>query len=153
MGSEAPGLISELGNARCAGQHLAFCLGAVQRPAARPDPSAGSWVRAFVCSARRAAQFYGGKVTQARDLTSKLANDDRDEDREGVYGFESRAARARQFAAEAGLTAYALMAAAEGAIDAYTHITGEKWKPYEPPVAGPATVGRQAAEAEIAAFG
>jgi hypothetical protein len=91
--------------------------------------------------------------TQARDLTSKLANDDRDEDREGVYGFDSRAARARQFAAEAGLTAYALMAAAEGAVDAYTHITGDKWKPYEPPVAGPATVGRQAAEAEIAAFG
>ena len=40
------------------------------------------------------------------------------------------------------------MAAAEGAVDA-----GETWKPYEPPVAGPATVGRQAAEAEIAAFG
>jgi hypothetical protein len=110
-------------------------------------------VGSFVSSAHGAAQFYGGKVTQARDLTSKLANDDRDEDREGVYGFESRAARARQFAAEAGLTAYALMAAAEGAVDAYTHITGETWKPYEPPVAGPATVGRQAAEAEIAAFG
>ena len=45
------------------------------------------------------------------------------------------------------------MAAAEGAVDAYNHITGDKWKPYEPPVAGPATVGRQAAEAEIAAFG
>ena len=110
-------------------------------------------VGSFVGSAYGAAQFYGGKVTQARDLTSKLANDDRDEDREGVYGFESRAARARQFAAEAGLTAFALMAAAEGAVDAYTHVTGDKWKPYEPPVAGPATVGRQAAEAELAAFG
>lgn len=110
-------------------------------------------VGSFVGSAHGAAQFYGSKVTQARDLTSKLANDDRDEDREGVYGFESRAARARQFAAEAGLTAFALMAAAEGAVDAYTHITGDKWKPYEPPVAGPATVGRQAAEAEIAAVG
>jgi hypothetical protein len=109
-------------------------------------------VGSFVSSAHGAAQFYGGKVTQARDLTSKLANDDRDEDREGVYGFESRAARARQFAAEAGLTAYALMAAASGAVDAYTHITGESWKPYEPPIAGPATVSRQAAEAEIAAF-
>ena len=86
-------------------------------------------VGSFVGSAHGAAQFYGGKVTQARDLTSKLANDDRDEDREGVYGFETRAARARQFAAEAGLTAYALMAAAEGAVDAYTHVTGDKWKP------------------------
>jgi hypothetical protein len=46
-----------------------------------------------------------------------------------------------------------LMAAAEGAVAAYIHITGETWKPCEPPVAGPATVGRQAAEAEIAAFG
>src|SRR5215472_5030758 len=62
-------------------------------------------VGSFVSSAHGAAQFYGGKVTQARDLTSKLANDDRDEDREGLYGFESRAARARLFAAEAGLTA------------------------------------------------
>ena len=110
-------------------------------------------VGSFVGSAHGAAQFYGGKVTQARDLTSKLANDDRDEDREGVYGFESRAARARQSAAEAGLTAYAFMAAAEGAVDAYTHVTGDKWKPYEPPLAGPATVARQAADAEIAAFG
>ena len=42
-------------------------------------------VGSFVSSAHGAAQFYGGKVTQARDLTSKLANDDRDEDREGVY--------------------------------------------------------------------
>jgi hypothetical protein len=110
-------------------------------------------VGSFVSSAHGAAQFYGGKVTQARDLASKLANDDRDEDREGVYGFESRASRARQFAAEAGLTAYVLMAGAEGAVEAYTHITGDKWKAHEPPVARPATVGRQAAEAEIAVFG
>ena len=34
------------------------------------------------------------------------------------------------------------MAAAEGAVDAYTHVTGDKWKPYEPTLAGPATVGR-----------
>ena len=48
-------------------------------------------VGSFVSSAHGAAQFYGGKVTQARDLTSKLANDDRDEDREGVYGFAPHA--------------------------------------------------------------
>jgi hypothetical protein len=110
-------------------------------------------VGSFVSSAYGAAQFYGLKVTQARDLTSKLANDDRDEDREGVYGFENRAARARQFAAEAGLTAYALLAAAEGAVEAHLHVTGEEWQPYTPPPAGPANVSRQAAEAEIAAFG
>jgi hypothetical protein len=38
-------------------------------------------------------------------------------------------------------------------VDAYSDIICDKWKPYEPPVAGPATVGRQAAEAEIAGSG
>ena len=106
----------------------------------------------FVSSAHGAAQFYQSRLLQARQLTSKLANDDRDEDREGVYGFDSRAARFRQFAAEAGLTAYALMAAAEAAVAAHLHVTGEDWKPYVSRAAGPATVSRQAADAELAAF-
>jgi hypothetical protein len=109
-------------------------------------------VGAFVSSAHGAAGFYQSKVTQARDLTSKLANEDRDEDRDGVYGFETKAARARQFAAQAGLTAYALLAAAEGAVHAYAEITGEEWKPYETPLAAPATVSRQSAATEMAAF-
>jgi hypothetical protein len=58
------------------------CGTALGRPAwvrfsVRPRDLMRSWVRALVGSACRAAQFYGGKVTQARDLTSKLANDDR----------------------------------------------------------------------------
>jgi hypothetical protein len=109
-------------------------------------------VGAFVSSAYGAAQFYGNKVTQARDLTSRLANDNRDEDREGVYGFESRAARARGFAAQAGLAAYALLAAAEGAVDAYIAVTGDTWKPYEAPQMAAASVSRQTAEAELDAF-
>ena len=109
-------------------------------------------VGAFVSSAHGAAGFYQSKVTQARDLTSKLANDDRDEDRGGIYGFETKASRARQFAAQAGLTAYALLAAAEGAVHAYTEITGDEWKPYEAPLAAPATVNRQSATTEMAAF-
>ncbi len=44
-----------------------------------------------VSSAHCAATFYDIKVTQARDLTFRLAYDERDEDREGVTGFESRA--------------------------------------------------------------
>ena len=51
-------------------------------------------VGAFVGSAYGAGKFYSDKVTQAKDLTAKLANDDRDEDREGVSGFDSRATRA-----------------------------------------------------------
>ena len=41
---------------------------------------------AFVGSAFGAAQFYGIKKSAAMELTSKLLNDDRDEDREGPAG-------------------------------------------------------------------
>jgi hypothetical protein len=110
-------------------------------------------VGSFVSSAYGAATFYGTKVTQAKDLTMKSQNDDRDEDRGGVSGFESKAERARQFAAEMGLQAYALMAAAEGAVSAYAHITGEDWKPYEAPAAPASSTSRHSAEAQMAAFG
>jgi hypothetical protein len=110
-------------------------------------------VGSFVSSAYGAATFYGTKVTQAKDLTMKSQNDDRDEDRGGVSGYESKAERARQFAAEMALQAYALMAAAEGAVSAYAHITGEDWKPYEAPAAPASSTSRQSAEAQMAAFG
>jgi hypothetical protein len=86
------------------------------------------------------------------NFTSKLLNDARDEDRDGPAGFESKAERARLFAAEMALQAFPLMAAAEGAISAYAEITGEDWKPYEAPVAPAATVSRKSAAVEIAAF-
>ena len=110
-------------------------------------------VGANVSSAYGAAMFYGTKLGEARRLTSSLSNDDRDEDRAGVAGFESKAERARLFAAEMGLQAYALMAAAEGAVSAYEHITGETWKPYEAPVAGATSVARRSATEEMGAFG
>jgi hypothetical protein len=110
-------------------------------------------VDAFVRSAHGAATFYGAKVIQARVLTSKLANEDRDEDREGVYGFETKAASARYFAAEMGLQAYALMAAAEGAVHAYAHVTGDEWKAYQPQTAPGQSVSRKSANEELAAFG
>ena len=108
---------------------------------------------AFVGSAHGAAQFYGTKVTQARDLTMASQNDARDEDRGGGTGFESKAQRARLFAAGMGLQAYALMAAAEGAISAYAHITGETWKPYERDPEPATGISRQSADTELAAFG
>lgn len=109
-------------------------------------------VGAFVSSAFGAGQFYSGKVTQARELTMKVANDERDEDRDGASGFESRAERARIFAAEMGLQAHALLAAAEGAISAYAHLTGSEWKPYEAPTQAP-NVSRASATAQMGAFG
>ena len=110
-------------------------------------------VGAFVSSACGAGQFYSQKVSQARDMTSRLANEDRDEDRDGPSGFESRAARARLFAAETGVQAHALLSAAEGAVDAYTHVTGETWKPYEAPRLNSQSLTRQSAAAELAVFG
>jgi hypothetical protein len=107
---------------------------------------------AFVSSAFGAAQFYGTRKSAALELTSRLLNDDRDEDRDGPAGFESKAERARLFAAEMALQSFALMAAAEGAIAAYAEITGETWKPYEAPVAPAASVARKSAAVEMAAF-
>jgi hypothetical protein len=107
---------------------------------------------AFVSSAFGAAQFYGIKKSAALELTSKLLNDDRDEDRDGPVGFDSKAERARLFAAEMALQSFALMAATEGAIAAYADITGENWKPYEAPTAPAASVSRKSAAVEMAAF-
>jgi hypothetical protein len=108
---------------------------------------------AFVASAFGAAQFYSEKVSEARGLTSRLANDARDEDRDGAVGFDSKAERARLFAAQAGLQAFALLAAAQGAAAAFLHVTGEHWKPYVAPVDNTHTVARKAADLELGAFG
>lgn len=107
---------------------------------------------AFVGSAFGATQFYGTRKSAAMELTSRLLNDERDEDREGPAGFESKAERARLFAAEMALQAFALLAAAEGAVAAYAEITGEAWKPYEAPTPPVASVARQSATVEMAAF-
>ena len=109
-------------------------------------------VGAYVGSAFGAGQFYSQKVTQARDLTAAGANDHRDEDRDGVSGFESKAERARSFAAQMGLQAHTLAVAAEGAASAYAHLTGQEWKPYESQTPT-RTVSQGSASAQMAAFG
>lgn len=111
-------------------------------------------VGAYVGSAYGSGNFYSAKVTQARDATSRLANEDRDEDRDGVSGFDSKAARAREFAATMGIQAATLLAAAMGAADAYEHLTGETWKPYDTRRPdNTRTVSRRAAVEEMNVFG
>lgn len=110
-------------------------------------------VGSYVSSAQSAGNFYSRKVTEARDLSSKLANDFRDEDRDAPAGFDNRAERARDFAADMAMQAYALLAAAEGAINAYKEITGEDWKPYAAQSNAPASGAHRSAAAELAAFG
>jgi hypothetical protein len=111
-------------------------------------------VGAYVGSAHGAGQFYSKAVTEARDATAKLANDTRDEDLDGPVGFDSKAQRKREFAADMGLQAHALRCAAEGAVAAYEQVVGETWKPYDrqPEVTG-ATIDRKAAAHQMSAFG
>ena len=109
-------------------------------------------VDAFVRSAHGAGTFYQGKANIARDLNSKTANEDRDEDRMGVDGTANRAERAREFAGQMALQAFAILAA-EGAVDAFAHVTGTDWKPYEGSTRPAMTVSRQAAAAQMAALG
>ena len=109
-------------------------------------------VSSFVSAAYGAAQFYGNKKSDALALNNKLLNDSRDEDRDGVSGFESKAARAANFAAEMGLQAVTLMAAAEGAVHAYAHVTGDEWKPYEAPMPATTNTERKSTATMMAAL-
>jgi hypothetical protein len=111
-------------------------------------------VGSFVGSAYGAGQFYSRSVTEARDLTTKLANEFRDEDLDGPVGFDSRAQRKREFAAAMGLQAHVLRMAAEGAVSAYADLTGETWKPYERGlIATPtASLDQKAASLQMSAF-
>ncbi|MFP3547167.1 hypothetical protein SB748_27490 [Rhizobium sp. SIMBA_035] len=111
-------------------------------------------VGSFVGSAYGAGQFYSRSVTEARDLTTKLANEFRDEDLDGPIGFDSRAQRKREFAADMGLQAHVLRMAAEGAVSAYADITGETWKPYERGSIAPptASLDQKAASLQMSVF-
>ena len=53
-------------------------------------------VGSFVGAAHGAAIFYGNKKSDALRLNTRLLNDARDEDRDGMLGFESKAAAGRR---------------------------------------------------------
>lgn len=108
-------------------------------------------VGAYVGAAHGAAQAYDRRRAVARELTGKL-NEDRDEDRDGPSGFESRVAQAQEFAAILAMQALAAISAAEGACSAYEHITGDVWKPYVSATPPSQAIGRQAATARMSAF-
>ena len=111
-------------------------------------------VGAYVGSAHGAGQFYSRAVSEARDATAKAACDARDEDVDGPVGSDSGAQRKREFAADMALQSHVLLMAAEGAVAAYEHVVGEKWKPFERPLDNPGqSVDRRAAAAQMAAFG
>ena len=105
----------------------------------------------YVGSAVSAARFYDTKRHAARELASQF-NDLRDEDRDGASGFESKLERAQLFAAEMAWQSLATLAAAEGAVSAYHHITGNEWKPYVASTQDTRTVSAQSAAVRASAF-
>jgi hypothetical protein len=107
-------------------------------------------VGSLVSSAVGAGRFYSEKVTQARDATARAADGGNDEHGTPI-GLESKAQRTREFAADMAMQAFALLAAAHGAIDAYRDLTGEEWKAYEAPA--DAAVEKKAAVSQMGAFG
>jgi hypothetical protein len=107
-------------------------------------------VGALVGSAAGAGRFYSEKVSEARAATARAA-DGGDDEHGTAIGLESKAERAREFAADMAMQAYALLAAAHGAVDAYKEITGEDWKAYEAPAE--TGIEKKAAAAQIGAFG
>ena len=50
------------------------------------------------------------------------------------------------------MQAYGLLAAAQGAVDAFAAVTGSDWKPYQPSQSAAQGVTRKAAQAEVSAF-
>ena len=108
-------------------------------------------VYAFVSSALKSAEFADKKQDAAREFGSKLRNEARDGDRSGVAGFSSAHERLRDLAASTTLQAYALMAAAEGALSAYEMVIGEAWKPFAASSAS-GSVSKRAVDEEMSAF-
>ena len=108
-------------------------------------------VASFVDSACKTGEFYDAKVAEAKRANAKLHCDARDEDLPGVAGFASRAQRTREFAAQLAMQAMTLLAAAEGAVQAFEHLTGDSWRPYMPTPA--VSLDRRAGEAQLATFG
>lgn len=106
-------------------------------------------VGSLIASAVRAGEFYSEKVSDARAASTR--GHDGGEEMDGPVGFESKAQRARRFAADICMQAFAVLAAADGAIKAYKEITGEDWKPYTAQNETP--LARRSAEAEMGAFG
>ena len=111
-------------------------------------------VGAFVGSAYGAATFYQSKVTDSpRPHRGVPERRPRRGPRPGWPGSRARPNAPASSPPEMGLQAYALMAAAEGAVHAYAHVTGETWKPYEAPIAASSSTARKSAAEELAAFG
>jgi hypothetical protein len=107
-------------------------------------------VGALVSSAVGAGRFYSEKVSEARTAAARAA--DGGEEPDAPAGHESRAVRVAQFAADMGMQAFALLAAAQGAVDAYKEITGDDWVPYQAHDDGQAPLEQRSLKTQLSAF-
>ena len=86
-------------------------------------------VGSLISSAVGAGRFYSDKVSEARAAAARAADGGREPD--APVGFESRALRVAEFAADMAMQAFALLAAADGAVQAFKEITGDDWVAYQ----------------------
>jgi hypothetical protein len=107
-------------------------------------------VGSLVASAAGAGRFFSTKVTEARAATAR-SSDGGDDEYGTPIGLASKAQRIREFAADMTMQAYALLAAAHGAVEAYREITGSDWKAYEAPLET-GGVEKRAGSAQMGAF-
>ena len=107
-------------------------------------------VGSLVSSAVGAGRFYSER-SRPRELTSRLASDDRDDDREAPVGLESKAQRSANSPpnGDAGLRS------ARRRRRRHQRLSGNHrggMEAYQAPTQGPATVERRSAAAEVNAF-
>ena len=107
-------------------------------------------VGSVVSSAVGAGRFYSEKVSEARAAAARTAEGGEEPD--APAGFESKARRLAEFAADMAMQAHAILAAAQGALEAYKAITGEDWVAYEAPADGQAALDRRSLKTQMAAF-
>ena len=96
-------------------------------------------------------QAVAGFVRSAHDAGGSYASNVAGLNASRAEGENAMAYHARH-AAEAGLHAYALLAAAHGAVDAYAHVCGRDWKPYEDSAGSGQGIGRRAPTLQASAF-
>ena len=107
-------------------------------------------VGSLVSSAVGAGRFYSEKVSEARTAAARAADGGKEPD--APAGFESRALRIAEFAADMAMQAHALLAAAHGAVEAYKQITGDNWVAYQAHDDAQGSLQQRSLKTQLSAF-
>ena len=107
-------------------------------------------VGSLVSSAVGAGRFYSEKVSEARAAAARAT--DGGEEPGAPVGFESRALRVAEFAADMAMQAFALLAAAHGALEAFKEITGDDWVAYQAHDEAQGALQQRSLKTQLSAF-